>query len=263
MVYNYSLPTSISEALDLINKNKTYSFLAFPYKLSGNILSFHKIPEMTNITRSERYIEFGAACRLSVITSMGKIIPDSLSTAIKTAVNYSMRNLLRINEILHSLQPGQTINTALIALEARFELRTSKQASWVSLPEILKKDSPLLRNAIITRLRIPLGTLSESSFYSFNSSTCINIAFSCKLEKNKIEHTKMIVSSSNKPDTFFTSKDSDTFLLGRNSSLDNKSIEHYISNWKELLKGSDFTDYEIYKTLYYIGQNIRLMGSKP
>ncbi|MDR0760291.1 MAG: FAD binding domain-containing protein [Treponema sp.] len=210
--------------------------------LPADILSLDGLNELQRITRTERYIEMGAMVRLNDIINLGKIIPPVFTQALKRIAGPELRNLATIGgNICH---PVLRLNATapLVALDARYELRTSLTARWISAARFSSFSGPLAFNPqeLLTRIRIPLEQWNYSLFKRFadtypESETGGALVFIARIQKNILTDLRVVFAG----ETVIRDKNSEAVLSGKHLPLDRRDISHFIELWRAFLSGID------------------------
>jgi CO/xanthine dehydrogenase FAD-binding subunit len=204
--------------------------------LPRNILSLSRLEELRRITRTERYLEIGAAVKINDIINLGKTVPEALSMTLKGIAGLYIRNLATIGgNICHS--PRRMDAAApLIALDARYELRSALQSRWISASRFSSLPGPpaLDPRELLTRIRIPL---EEWNYTVYRKFTCPgNIpegaaVFIARIQKNILTDIRMVFAGQ----FILRDKNSETALEGRQLPLDRKDAAHFTGFWESYL----------------------------
>jgi CO/xanthine dehydrogenase FAD-binding subunit len=127
-------------------------------RLPRNILSLASIEELGRISRTERYLEFGAMVKLNDILFLGKIVPECLREAIAHIANQQVRNVATIGGNICCRGRRMDAYAPLVALDARFELRTANLSRWVAAGRFAPlAGEPLFEEQeLLSRIRVPL-----------------------------------------------------------------------------------------------------------
>jgi CO/xanthine dehydrogenase FAD-binding subunit len=206
--------------------------------LPANILSLDGLNELQYITRTERYIEMGAMVKLNDIINLGKTIPRIFTQALKRVAGPELRNLATIGgNICH---PALRLNATapLIALDARYELRTALASRWISAARFSSFPGPPAFNPqeLLTRIRIPLEQWNYSLFKSFTDPYSENgaggsLVFIARIQKNILTDLRIVFAG----ETVIRDKNSEAVLSGKRLPLDRRDISHFIELWRAFL----------------------------
>jgi CO/xanthine dehydrogenase FAD-binding subunit len=215
-------------------KAQDHHTLALPM----NILSLDKLDELHHISRTERYIEMGAMVKLNDIIKVEKSIPLVFTQALKCVSSPEVRNVATIGGNI--CYPSLRLNAAspLIALEARYELRTALASRWISASRFSSISGPLAFGSqeLLTRIRIPLEQWNYSLFRHFadpypESEFGSSIVFIARIEKNVLTDLRVVFAG----ETVIRDRNSEAFLSGKHLPLDRREIAHFIELWNTFL----------------------------
>ena len=223
--------------------------------LPKDILSLEGIEELRRITRTERYLEIGAMVHLSEIVALGKIIPTALSASIQGIAGPQLRNLATIGGNICSWNKsggGIDASAAMIALDARYELKSASQSRWVSALRFSTLSSgasgqsageeggealPPSRE-LLTRIRIPLEQWNYTVCRKLHSRDLDNeqggiLICTAKHEKNILTELRVVFAGS----CVLRDRNSEIHFEGRKLPLDRKDALHYRELWEHYLSG--------------------------
>jgi xanthine dehydrogenase iron-sulfur cluster and FAD-binding subunit A len=218
--------------------------------LPVNILSLNRLEELRSITRTERYIEIGAMVTLNEIINMGKVVPTAFTQALKGIAGPELRNLATIGgNICHAA--GRLDSSApLIALDARFELRTAAQSRWISASRFSSLPGPPAINPkeLLTRIRIPLEQWNYSRYRKFTNhytehdtgipkgvSSGGAIVFLARIQKNILTDIRAVFAG----EAVLRDKNSENILSGTLLPLDRSEVRHFVQLWETYLAAVD------------------------
>jgi CO/xanthine dehydrogenase FAD-binding subunit len=209
--------------------------------LPQNILSLERLDELHRITRTERYLEIGAMVRISEIIRLGKTVPEALTQSLGVIANPQMRNLISIGGNI--CNPTRRLDTAapLIALDARYELRTAYETRWVSASRFSALPGPLALKPqeLLTRIRIPLEQWQYSLYKKFTDQEAVDAGggavFMARIQKNILTDLRMVFAGR----IVLRDKNSETILVGKQLPLDRRDAAHITELWKTFLSAVD------------------------
>jgi CO/xanthine dehydrogenase FAD-binding subunit len=219
-------------------KGQEHHTLALPV----NILSLDKLNELQHISRTERYIEIGAMVRLSDIISLEKSIPQVFAQSLKCIAGPEVRNVATIGGNI--CFPDLRLNTTapLLALDARYELRTALASRWISAARFSSVPGPLAFSSqeLLTRIRIPLEQWNYSLFKHFadpypENEMGTSIVFIARVEKNILTDLRVVFSG----EMVIRDRNSEAFLSGKHLPLDRRDIAHFTGLWRAFLSAVD------------------------
>jgi CO/xanthine dehydrogenase FAD-binding subunit len=210
--------------------------------LPSTLLSLDGLEELHRITRTERYIEIGAMVRLNEIIDMGKIVPLPFTQALKGMDSPQIRNIATIGG--HICEPRRRLDAAspLVALDARYELRTAALTRWISASRFSSMPGPLVLNPqeLLTRIRIPLEQWNHSVYKKFKTTENRSggegsgaMVFLVRVQKDILTDIRAVFAG----ETVIQDKNSESALTGRKLPLDKRDVHHFIELWETCLSG--------------------------
>jgi CO/xanthine dehydrogenase FAD-binding subunit len=132
----------------------------------------------------------------------------------------------------------------MVALDARYELRSSQGSRWISASRFSSFDGPLAFNPqeLLTRIRIPLEHWNYSIYKKFSASYLAGsaggvVVFLVRVEKNILTDIRMVFAER----TILRDKNSETFLAGKKLPLEKKDVLHYIELWESYLSAIELS----------------------
>lgn len=157
MITNYHRPRTIEEALTLISQPNTLP-------LGGGTLLSHTVSEsvsvvdlqaldLNHILKKGNNLEMGATVTLQQLLE-SEHCPGTLKTAIKLEAPLNLRNSATVAGTLVSCDGRSTFACALLALDAKIDIRSSNaDPRALNIGEFL----PLRPRGLITQITIPLN----------------------------------------------------------------------------------------------------------
>ena len=128
-------------------------------KLSGGeLLEVSRVPDLNHISRTERYMEIGAAVPISRLLRTGRhVMPKALFTALINIGGPALRNQATLGGNLCSPEHRLSTYPVLLLLDVRLELRKSGGSRWVNMNRFISSEGrPTLEEGeLLTRIRIP------------------------------------------------------------------------------------------------------------
>jgi CO/xanthine dehydrogenase FAD-binding subunit len=214
--------------------------------LPQNILSLERLEELHRISRTERYLEIGAMVTISEILRLGKIVPEALTQSLSSIAGLQMRNLITIGGNI--CNPLRRLDAAapLIALDARYELRTAAETRWISASRFSAQPGPpaLRPRELLTRIRIPLEEWQYSLYKKFSGGETVDSSldesgggavFMARIQKNILTDLRIVFAGQQA----LRDKNSETSLAGKQLPLDRREAEHFSELWKTFLSAEE------------------------
>jgi CO/xanthine dehydrogenase FAD-binding subunit len=206
--------------------------------LPPNIISLDRLEELRRITRTERYIEIGAMVPLNDIINLGKIIPEALTRSLQDIANPQVRNLATIGGNICNPQRREDASAPMIALDARYELRTAMAARWISASRFSSIPGPPALNPqeLLTRIRIPLEQWDYTRYKKFRDRAYDDesegsVVFIARIQKNLLTAIRVVFAG----ETVLRDHNSETFLTGKQLPLGRRETSHFIGLWSDYL----------------------------
>ncbi|MDR1566875.1 MAG: FAD binding domain-containing protein [Treponema sp.] len=209
--------------------------------LPRNIIALDNLEDLRRITRTERYLEIGAAVRLSEILNLGKIVPEILTKTLEGIAGPALRNLATIGGNICYRASRLDASAPLAALDAHYELRTADSARWISASRFSSPPGPpaLEPQELLTRIRIPLEQWNYSIYRKFkspgNSEAGKVIVFILKNQKNILTDLRVVYSDS----ILLQDRNSETLLIGKRLPLEKKEAQSFLESWKHYLQAME------------------------
>jgi CO/xanthine dehydrogenase FAD-binding subunit len=203
--------------------------------LPRNILSLEHLDELRRISRTERYLEIGAMVKINEVMRLGKIVPEILSQCLRCIASPYLRNLISVGGNICYSSRRLDLTAPLIALDARYELRTSSATRWVSAARFSALPGPLALNnqEFLTRIRIPLEQWNYSMYRKFPGEYMVDestgsAVFIARIQKNVLIDLRVVFAGQ----AVLRDKNSETILSGKQLPLDRRDAEHFTELWK-------------------------------
>jgi CO/xanthine dehydrogenase FAD-binding subunit len=219
-------------------------------RLPPHILCLDKLDELHRITRTERYLEIGAMVKLSEIINLGKTVPEVLRRTLKGVAGPQLQNIATIGGNICHASGRMDASAPMIALDARYELRTAQGLRWISASRFSTGSGTPAFNPqeLFTRIRIPLELWNYSIYkkfegpYSGIESGGVAV-FLGRIQKNILADIRMVFAEK----TTLRDKNSEAFLAGKRLPLDRRDILHYVELWETYLSAVEMSG-ELIKT---------------
>lgn len=206
------------------------------------ILSLEKLEEMHRINRSERYLEIGAAARLSQIINLGKIVPDALRCCLESIASPQLRNMATIGGNLCFRDGYLDSSAALMALDAQYELRNAQSSRWITASRLSSTPGLIAPKSqeLLSRIRVPLDNWDYTVYKKFagqadKSKVAVLLA---KTQKNLLNDIRIVCKTT----ALVRNKDGEGILAGKRLPLNNRIAADFIESWKDYLSGIQHVD---------------------
>ncbi len=197
-------------------------------KMPKKTISTTNIPELKQIIKHERFIEFGPGATLSEILNLGeRHLPKILTDSIKTIANPFVRNIATIGgNILHEKQK-LTLYAPLMAFDSILEFKSPSETR--NIPLTMFETIPA--GFVLTKIRVPLRDWDISLFFRLGpenkiTDTSASYTFLVDTEKGIINNIKIAFAGK----ITFRAKELENRLLGLRLPLSSKDIDFYIAD---------------------------------
>ena len=126
-------------------------------ELAPEVISLDGVAELKNISRTESYLEIGAAVPLNRILGIGRhVLASSFYTALTQVGNPVVRNFATLGGNLARKDFWMDLIPPLLLLDVRLELRRQGNSEWIPMVKFLERSPLFHEGELITRIRIPL-----------------------------------------------------------------------------------------------------------
>ncbi|GMO39551.1 MAG: hypothetical protein Ta2B_19310 [Termitinemataceae bacterium] len=233
----YPEASIFSSGANLLQNQKTKKF-----KLPNIILSLDHIEDLHKIDRTERYLEIGAMVTLNQVINIGKIVPAVLKETLQFAANLNLRNLIRLGSAICQSTDEKILSAAMIALDARYELRTAGQSRWIPAALLARnrKDNVFKKQELLCRIRVPLDQWDYTICRQFKSPVGIigakNESGFCSImvamQKDILSSVRITFAGRQ----ITNEKNLEYKLVGKQLPLDISEAESFVQVWKNYLE---------------------------
>jgi CO/xanthine dehydrogenase FAD-binding subunit len=221
--------------------------------LPRNIISLEQLDDLHKITRTERYLEIGAMVKINQIIRLGKTVPEALTQSLMSIANPQMRNLITIGGNI--CNPLRRLDSAapLVALDARFELRSAQETRWVSASRFSALPGPLAlgNQELLTRIRVPLEQWQYSLYRKFTEQYPMDesgggAVFMARIQKNILTDLRVVFAGQ----IVLRDKNSETVMAGKRLPLDRRDAAHFAELWDTFLRAVEVPGFMLRSKLY-------------
>ncbi|AEE17174.1 FAD binding domain-containing protein [Treponema brennaborense] len=158
---------------DVLYQLKTVSDLhifggcTYSRTLADTSLIIRNVPELKEIDRRERYIDFGAAVTLSQLLDLGKKrLPAVLFDSLHAAATPLVRNLATVGGNICIPGIKHSLFAPLLAVDARLECRNSSDTEIIPITQFTAVPSGWL----LSKIRVPIDEWDIAVFRRIGSS---------------------------------------------------------------------------------------------
>jgi CO/xanthine dehydrogenase FAD-binding subunit len=135
--------------------------------LPEKVIFLGAVPELTRISRSQRFLDIGACLTVSRILSIGRnVLPPVLFQALSGIGTPPIRNLVTLGGNVCASASGGDARSALSVIDAQFEVRSAAGARWMGSGQLLARAAVAAASPgeILCRVRVPLEEWSGQYF---------------------------------------------------------------------------------------------------
>jgi len=192
-------------------------------ELPGKSISTYGIPDLSHITRHERFLEIGPGATLAQILSIGQShLPAILYEAILSVANPIIRNMATIGGNICTEGHKRTLFAPLLALDTKLELRSQTETRIEPLQTFKKVPDGF----ILSNIRIPLSYPEVSIFRRIGPEHTItqhsaSFVFLGDTERNSLVDVKLAFAGP----FVFRSKNLENMIIGHRLPLTKKDID--------------------------------------
>jgi CO/xanthine dehydrogenase FAD-binding subunit len=200
---------------------------------SRDLISLHRIEELTRIFRTDRYLELGATVTLDRILRLSdRLTPPSLKQAILATVPAPARSLATIGGNLCIPHELLTLLPWAAAIDARLEIRRQGAVRFIAAGKLMNSlgEPALDIGEVLTRIRIPIGRWNHQVFRRIErdeatGSPALAICGLAAIHKDVIEDIRICHAFSNSQWHVWAPHDAE--LIGQRLPLSAKVISTY------------------------------------
>lgn len=241
LMQNNTSLTPLAGATGLLKDCRTDRFF-----LPQSTVLLRAIPELENIVKRERFIDFGAAASLETILSLGeKKLPKILYYALSLAANPAVRSLATIGGNIAQAPMQNSCPIPLMALDSKIEVRTKKETFWMPFAQYCDERSHVLRHTphIILRVRVPLEEWTVSHYkrlgqVGYISDDTASFVFLARAQKNLLSDVKLLFGGKQ----LIKSKEFENLLTGKGLPIERRGVS-------TLMKETERIFHEAFSTL--------------
>lgn len=158
MITTYHRPKSLDEALSLLSKPNTLPLGGGTLLSQGSVINPFEVVDLQSldlgsIDKRGNELQIGATATLQQLLE-NESCTDALKSALKLEAPLNLRNSATVAGTIVSCDGRSTLATTMLALDAKLDIRSSKEDSQISnIGEFL----PLRPKGLITSITIPLN----------------------------------------------------------------------------------------------------------
>ncbi len=200
----------------------------FALNLPANILSVARIAELSTVTKTERYLEFGSSVTLASLLQLGKKnIPDMLHECVLGIANPAIRSIATIGGNIAAKGRRLSAFAPLLALDAKLEIRTPLEATWIPMLRYFSNTGrePTKTAEFISKIRVPTQEWDISIYRRIGranmvTDTTSSFAFLVKAQKNILADIRIAWAGK----FFFRQREFENLIIGRSLPLSERDM---------------------------------------
>ena len=212
-------------------------------QLPSQVISLQDVEEIRRISRSERFIEIGAATPLLEILKLGHShIPDALRSAITHIGPPAIGGLATLGGNLAIPGRLMTSTPVLALMDARAELRRQGSSRWVPVIRLHRADGSLelAQTEVIARIRVPLFPWDVQEFRRFGSelapeSNPLSFCGLAQIGNGIVEEIRIVGSAGQR--MMLRNKEVEADLVGRRLPLAEREIRATVDAYGGVSQG--------------------------
>ena len=190
--------------------------------LPEKYISTHKIKDLANIIRHERFLDVGPGATLSELLAVGQThLPPIIYEALNNIATPFVRNIATVGGNICAKDHKHTLFAPLMALDAKLEFKNMSETKV----ENIRNFKGLPEGFILSNIRIPLLDAELSIFRRIGSQRTINqqsasYAFIADTEKYSLLKVHLAFAGA----FTFYSQEFENSLIGKKLPLTQKDI---------------------------------------
>jgi len=215
---------SVAAGCTEIARRQTGRALSLP----THVLSIAGIPDLCSVTKTERYIDFGACVTLASLLELGrKNLPEVLFDAVSGIANPAVRSLATLGGNISAKGHRLSTFAPLLALDARLEIKTPTDTYWVPMTRFFSntgKEQPGFPECLC-RIRIPVEQW-DIALYRRTGKPCLvsdttaSFVFLVKTQKKVLTDIRIAWAGK----FFFRKREFENLIIGRTLPLSEKDM---------------------------------------
>ena len=249
------MPETLSELLQLYRRKPLASIYAggtdllkgvtkAEFVLPSEVISLQEIEELKRISRTERYLEIGAAATIARILQIGSsILPPAFYNALQSIGPPALFALATLGGNICSINHIYSITPLLTIMDVRHEIRRQGNSRWVPASRFRDANGApaLLEGEIVTRIRIPLENWNVQVYRQLGtihlqSSSPLIFCALAKTAKGVLDDFRLTFCASTP--LLYRNRELEAELVGRRLPLSKREIDGFLHGMGDSIERS-------------------------
>jgi CO/xanthine dehydrogenase FAD-binding subunit len=206
-----------------------------------SIIDLTRVPELSRISRTERWLDIGAAVPIARVLSVGRhVIPRALHSSLEAVGTPAIRSQATIGGNLCLATARADSLAALVALGARVEVRSVSSTRWTSVDRFVRAEgvTDLEPNEVVTRVRVPLLIWDVQVFRKVSSKgspspSILNVCVLARVQKDAVDEIRLAATGLYRSDgepapVAFRDRALELVMAGQRLPVSERAITQYV-----------------------------------
>ncbi len=222
----------------------------FPQPL---IISLDRVEELRRVSRTDRYLEFGATFPLQRILQLGtNILPPPLRSCLHSIGTPGLRRLATIGGNLMLPESSIALGLVIGILDGTLEIRRSGGSRRIPVSRFINSGRNLQSGEILTRIRIPNRFPTHAAYQCFGSpyarsSHPLGICGIAYAGKAAIESFQFATATSH--GAIVRDRELEADIIDQRSNMSEKEMHGFAQRWQQRLQQEDLSTIQIERSV--------------
>lgn len=216
------------------------------FAVPDEVISLQEVEELQRISRTDRYLDIGAAATVARILAVGaKVIPASLVDALNHVGPPGLHSLATIGGNICSRNHLFSLVPLLTIMDVRYEIRRLGQSRWVAAARFRDAAGApgLAVDEVLVRVRMPLDQWNVQLFEQMGTIYLRDtqpVVFCALAKRNKgiLDDFRMAFSA-HRP-LLYRNRDLEADLVGRKLPLPRREAHAFLRGVEEGIAAPEF-----------------------
>lgn len=269
-------PFSLAEALQLLRHQPdsiilsggTHSYSGKPYSRAQRyplpqVISLDRIEELRRISRTDRYLEFGAGVTLQRILQLGSnVLPHPLRSCLREIGTPGMRRLATIGGNLMIPESAIGLGIVLATLEGSVEIRHANGSRRLTAARMYTLNS-VDAGELVTRIRIPNRMPTHAIYQRFGSpydrtTHPLGICATADLEKSSVESFSFLTGDVNRP--LIRNRELEADIVGQRVPFTDREHQGFQARWRKTLQSYELSEIQVERSARIFARFLIILG---